>query len=76
MYGCGLWRSILEGWESFSKHLSFVVGDGTRICFWYDRWIGDNTLKFLYPELSVCSADKVACIFEVLWLQDGGKYCR
>ena len=30
---CGLWRSINEGWESFSKHFSFVVGDGTRIRF-------------------------------------------
>ena len=47
-HGCGLWRSIHEGWESFSKHLSFIVGEGTRICFWHDRWIGDYTLKDLY----------------------------
>ena len=36
--------------------MSFVVGEGTRIHFWHDRWIGDNTLKDLYPELYVCSA--------------------
>ena len=30
-YGCGLWRSISERWESFSKHLTFVVGDGSHI---------------------------------------------
>ena len=30
-HGCGLWRSIHEGWESFSKHLSFIVSEGTRI---------------------------------------------
>ena len=33
---CGLWQSISEGWENFSKHLSFVVGDGSHILFWND----------------------------------------
>ena len=69
---CGLWRSIHEGWESFSKHLSFVVGEGTRIHFWNDWWIGDNTLKDLYPELYVRSYAKDVCISEVLWLPEGG----
>ena len=40
--------------------------------FWHDRWIGDNTLKDLYPELYVCSAVKDACISEVLWIPKGG----
>ena len=48
------------------------MGEGTRICFWHDRWIGDNTLKDLYPKLFVCSAAKNACISEVLWLPEGG----
>ena len=47
-HGCGLWRSISEGWESFTKHLSFVVGDGSRILFWHDKWTGDVPLKTLY----------------------------
>ena len=70
-HGCGIWRSIHEGWESFSKHLSFVAGVGTRIHFWHDKWIGDNTLKDLYPELYVCSAAKEAYISEVLWISEG-----
>ena len=71
-HGCGLWRSIDEGWKSFSKHLSFIVGEGTHIRFWHDRWIGDNTLKDLYPDLYVCSTVKDACISEVLWMPEGG----
>ena len=46
-----MWRGIHDGWESFSKHVTLVVGDGTRILFWHDKWVGDNSLKRLYPQL-------------------------
>ena len=64
--GCGLWRSISEGWETFAKHFSIVVGDGSRILFWHDKWTGDVPLKSLYPQLFVRSANKEACISDVL----------
>ena len=47
-HGFGLWQSISEGWETFAKHFSFVVGDGSCILFWHDKWIGDVPLKTLY----------------------------
>ena len=65
-HGCGLWSSISEGWETFTKHLSFVLGDGACILFWHDKWTGDVPLKILYPQLFLCSANKEACISEVL----------
>ena len=52
--------------------MTFVVGDGTRILFGHDKWVGDNSLKRLYPQLYVCSNDKEACISEVLCYQEGG----
>ena len=65
-HGCGLWRSISDGWESFSRHVSFVLGNGSLILFWHDKWTGDNSLKSLYPQLFVFSANKEAYIFEML----------
>ena len=40
----------------------------TRACilFWHDKWTGDVPLKSLYPQLFVFSANKEACISDVL----------
>ena len=72
LHGCGLWQSISEGWESFSKHFAFVVRDGSRILFWHDKWIWDNSLRTLYPQLFLCSANKEAFISDVLSPPVGG----
>ena len=65
-HGCGLWWSISEGWDTVAKYFSFVVGDGSCILFLHDKWTGDVSLKILYPHLFFCSANKEACISEVL----------
>ena len=59
-----VWCGINEGWESFSKHLALVVGNGSHILFRHYRWVGDNPLKMLYPQLYACSNDKEACIYD------------
>ena len=43
-----------------------MVGDGSRILFWHYKWTCDVPLKILYPQLFLCSANKDACISEVL----------
>ena len=67
-----MWRDIHDGWESVSKHVALVVGDGTRILFWHDKWVGENTLKMLYSQFYVCSNDKDAYISDALCYQEGG----
>ena len=49
-----------------------MEGDGSRIFFWHDKWVGNNSLKMLYPRLYACSNDKEACIYDVLCYQEGG----
>ena len=48
-HGCGLWQTISEGWDTFARYFSFVVGDGSCILFWHDKWTGDVSLRTLYP---------------------------
>ena len=63
-------EAFMEGGRA-SLSICFLQWVKALIRFWHDRWIGDNTLKDLYPELYVCSAVKNACIFEVLWIPEG-----
>lgn len=32
-YGVSLWRYISKGWDAFSKHIQFRVGNGVRVSF-------------------------------------------
>ena len=50
-YGVGLWKFIQIGWDSFSRHLPFTVGDDSRIKFWHDSWCGDQPLLERFLEL-------------------------
>ena len=50
-HGCGLWRSIQVGWDSFSEHLAFEAREGNLIIIWQDWWSGDTSFKTLYPDL-------------------------
>jgi hypothetical protein len=53
VFGVGVWKNIRKCWDSFSSFTRFVVGDGTKISFWYDLWCGDTTLKVAFPSFLV-----------------------
>jgi hypothetical protein len=50
-HGVSLWKHIRAGWDVFSQHISYKVGDGSRIRFWHDTWCGDSPLRNQFPIL-------------------------
>ena len=43
-----------------------VVGQGTCVSFWKDKWCEDTSLMVLFPTLFICSSNREATIAEVL----------
>ena len=35
-FGVSLWKAISSGLSTFSRHIQFEIGDGTRVKFWPD----------------------------------------
>ncbi|KAG5576276.1 hypothetical protein H5410_056410 [Solanum commersonii] len=64
-FGCCVWKSIRRLWPQFYTNISFKVGDGVRIDFWNELWIGENNLRILFPRLYVLSSQKNALVSQV-----------
>ena len=64
------WKFISQVYHSFSSLLSLRVGDGTRIRFWEDLWIGESSFLELFPRLYRVSSLHNAPISEFFTSQD------
>ncbi|KAG5569991.1 hypothetical protein H5410_059757 [Solanum commersonii] len=66
-YGCGLWRTISEGWEAY-RVASLYQGVG-RVSV--DRWCGESTLWISFPTY-IKSQDRKKNVQQILRTQGGG----
>ena len=66
----GLWTSIREGWDSFSRNVTFGMGMGMALefCFGMTNGVdcGDSCLKYLFPDLFTLALDKNASMASYL----------
>lgn len=48
-YGCSVWRGIQNHLVDFKANCKFIVGNGERIQFWKDIWLGNTPLAEQFP---------------------------
>ena len=70
-YGVGLWKYISQGWPSFSSHILYDIGDGSRVKFWQDRWCGETSLAVRYPALFRFCRNKDASVAKLMLFANG-----
>lgn len=64
-YGVSLWKTISNLWSKFSLKTSFKVGNGMKIAFWEDDWLGRGSLKTLYPDIYSINQQQETTVGEV-----------
>ena len=65
----GLWKYIRAGWDGFSKHITYEIGDGSWIKFWHDIWCGDLPLRQKFSDLFHLARVPEALVADHLRLQ-------
>ena len=60
------WNAIAHILHVFSVHTRFVVGDGTKICFWEDLWWRDQLLCLQFLRLFRVTTTKKLSIQAIL----------
>lgn len=48
------------------ENISFAIGNGDKINFWHDKWLGEIPLKFIFNRLFNLSSDQDAMM--VIWV--------
>ncbi|XP_059277663.1 uncharacterized protein LOC132031768 [Lycium ferocissimum] len=69
-YGCTVWRAIRNHWPIMLARIRCKVGNGLKVSFWNDIWLGDTALKVKFPALFVLSQKRHATVAE-MWTGQG-----
>ncbi|KAF3648646.1 BTB/POZ and MATH domain-containing protein 5 [Capsicum annuum] len=69
-YGVFVWRTIRNLWPKLSENICNKVGEGTKLYFWKDKWIGQEPLMDAYPDLFSFCGNPGATIAET-WSPQG-----
>ena len=52
------WKAMSSLYGEFYQMVSFKVGNGNKVRFWEDIWLGENSLEVLFPSLLRLSISK------------------
>jgi len=69
-YGVGNWKSIWNLWEVFIENTGVRLGNGKKISFWRDDWLGNGPLIDQFHDLFILSSFPDATV-EELWTPQG-----
>ncbi|KAF5186383.1 hypothetical protein FRX31_024029 [Thalictrum thalictroides] len=64
-YGCSLWRGIMANIAAVKEGISCRLGDGAKIQFWKDKWIGSEPLCQQFPEVYRRSRRKLGRVHDI-----------
>ncbi|RVW82341.1 Transposon TX1 uncharacterized 149 kDa protein [Vitis vinifera] len=70
--GVGVWKEIMKESDWCWENLAFIVGKGSKIKFWKDRWCTDIPLSQCFNQLFILAVHRDATI-EEMWDQDSGQ---
>lgn len=57
LWGVG---GIMSVKETFDENVRILLGDGRKVLFWKDKWVGNPTLAAQFPNLFACARDWLA----------------
>ena len=65
-YGVSLWKSIRISWPLLKINTSKRVGNGIKTSFWEDKWLGNFSVKSIFPEMHDLAVNKQLSVAEVM----------